>query len=414
MSNGFSAYLILNGELTIPNFDLSNLLISMSALDPEHLVVCVNQPKIGRPTIEIQCAPTEGSHFPKELESAFHQTLLLGEEAGDYEYLVDLQGESKSTFSERLWVTFSDGVTLPSGQYFAVPICLVDSAVQIFRHAKKNQYSCSYKFELTRRQSNREMARRLIPALARLELSQEGSEIAKALRDAIQTISTDGWLSNESFNFDEVVIAKKLMEQIVLGSLIEVNAYLPAEMLEISWYSPPTKTDAAIISQTRSTDFLSNTINLLFPPRKYHGSNSLIKKSNVKATENLVFVSYSHLDLEFANIIIQALEQKQIDVWHDAKIKSGEVWDETLEAKLQACSAVVLCVSPNYSNSKYCKRELKFADLLGKKLFPLSNGPCEWGDGLRMMFQELQIRQYDDGAGVLSVIEQLVEIKSKV
>lgn len=54
-------------------------------------------------------------------------------------------------------------------------------------------------------------------------------------------------------------------------------------------------------------------------------------------------------------------------------------------------SILMACLSPDYQSSKYCRREIKFADLIGKPIIPIAQKPITWADGLRFSFQELQI-----------------------
>ena len=60
--------------------------------------------------------------------------------------------------------------------------------------------------------------------------------------------------------------------------------------------------------------------------------------------------------------------------------------------------AFIACVSENYQDSRMCRREIKYADSLGKSIVPVSQTEWAWGEGLRMMFQELQVLDLNQGA----------------
>jgi hypothetical protein len=60
---------------------------------------------------------------------------------------------------------------------------------------------------------------------------------------------------------------------------------------------------------------------------------------------------------------------------------------------------MIACVSPAYEESRYCRREIKFADLLGKPILPVAHRPYRWGPGLAFLFQERQILLLTDESG---------------
>ena len=55
-----------------------------------------------------------------------------------------------------------------------------------------------------------------------------------------------------------------------------------------------------------------------------------------------VFISYSHEDREVARRYASALEAAGLAVWWDDHLRSGEAFDEKIEAALRAASAVVV------------------------------------------------------------------------
>jgi TIR domain len=108
-------------------------------------------------------------------------------------------------------------------------------------------------------------------------------------------------------------------------------------------------------------------------------------------TEPYVFVSYAHKNGDFATAVMQFLTSTGVSFWWDDGIRPGSVWDDALEERVSNCSVLLACLSADYQSSKYCRRELKFADHLGKQILPVARDPVGWSDGLRLMFQDLQI-----------------------
>lgn len=71
-----------------------------------------------------------------------------------------------------------------------------------------------------------------------------------------------------------------------------------------------------------------------------------------------VFVSYSHQDEALKNELIKHLSplkrRNLIDDWHDRKISAGDEWDTAIADALKAADIVLLLVSIDFINSRYC------------------------------------------------------------
>jgi hypothetical protein len=120
-----------------------------------------------------------------------------------------------------------------------------------------------------------------------------------------------------------------------------------------------------------------------------------------------VFVSYAHADGEHAQKVMALLERSGVRVWYDRGIRPGEVWDVALENRIREAGAFVACVSALYEKSRYCTRELKFADLLAKPILPIAPVAWSWGAGLQLMFQELQVCSFEQEQGFESLLQAL-------
>jgi hypothetical protein len=71
-----------------------------------------------------------------------------------------------------------------------------------------------------------------------------------------------------------------------------------------------------------------------------------------------MFIAYSHVDEELKNELLKHLEPLKklglIDAWHDQKIKAGDEWDKSISKNLERANVVLLLVSIDFINSKYC------------------------------------------------------------
>jgi hypothetical protein len=71
-----------------------------------------------------------------------------------------------------------------------------------------------------------------------------------------------------------------------------------------------------------------------------------------------VFTSYSHRDEELKDELIKHLEPLKrlnlIDEWHDRKILAGDKWDNAISDALERADIVLLVISIDFINSKYC------------------------------------------------------------
>lgn len=75
-----------------------------------------------------------------------------------------------------------------------------------------------------------------------------------------------------------------------------------------------------------------------------------------------VFISYSRRDLPISIALKNALELRRFDVWLDVLgIAAGEEWVTRLTTAVKDSDVVLLLLSPDSSQSRYCIKEIKFA-----------------------------------------------------
>ena len=71
-----------------------------------------------------------------------------------------------------------------------------------------------------------------------------------------------------------------------------------------------------------------------------------------------LFVSYSHTDEALKNDMLKHIEPLKrlnlIDSWHDRKLLAGEDWEKSISSNLEKADIILLLVSIDFINSKYC------------------------------------------------------------
>lgn len=68
-----------------------------------------------------------------------------------------------------------------------------------------------------------------------------------------------------------------------------------------------------------------------------------------------IFVSYSHRDRDRVLPVIRGLYESGWRIWYDEGLTIGDRYDETLEAHVKGCAALLLFVSRNSLESFYCR-----------------------------------------------------------
>jgi hypothetical protein len=79
-----------------------------------------------------------------------------------------------------------------------------------------------------------------------------------------------------------------------------------------------------------------------------------------------------------------------LPIWYDRGIYGGEEWDEVLERKIQDAGLILVFLSPAAVDSKYCRREIKFADAINRPLLVVTLEPTALQHGLAFLLQAIQ------------------------
>ncbi len=91
-----------------------------------------------------------------------------------------------------------------------------------------------------------------------------------------------------------------------------------------------------------------------------------------------IFISYSHKDKTYANLLQQHLLEQGFEVWIDDRIDYGAHWPAEIEKCLRGCGAFILIMSSKAYESEWVQNELNLARKLKKPIFPLLLDGEEW------------------------------------
>jgi hypothetical protein len=91
-----------------------------------------------------------------------------------------------------------------------------------------------------------------------------------------------------------------------------------------------------------------------------------------------VFISYSHEDSDFAEVLINKIEKEGLSVWADNdKLNAGEDWRSTIDQAIKEAFVLIVVMSPAAKSSEYVTYEWAFAWGAGVKVIPVLFKPTE-------------------------------------
>jgi hypothetical protein len=153
--------------------------------------------------------------------------------------------------------------------------------------------------------------------------------------------------------------------------------------------------DAAFRNQTPSSDLSDGDLKTVDtehatirprPDKRYYG---LPLPSRNR--EKFVFVSYRQSNILELSKVLEHLHESGFNFWYDRGIPLAEEWDREIENQINDCMAFVGVLSNSYFASKICRRELKFADCIGKRIIVVACEPLKPAGGLGLMLSSLQV-----------------------
>ena len=410
MTAQVAARLGLGGRFTTRSFELRDVVASLNALQPLRCDLRFMQSADTASTLQLRCE-LDGAAAESRAQR-LKENLMRGDIAGRHDTLLVTDGGG-APGGVTLALGAPDDATLPGGQWFALPASLRAAAVDVLKHAQANGIGIGYRVEMVRRDADSTLARRLIPALAAAANHGRQPNVEAALKDAITIVNADGWAASESFIVADDDDADWISRLVRRRLNADAN-FLPADYwglvdaADLPGTSAADESPATTIQRVRGSGFIDDLFETIAPSLNQTMLAQPARLPMPPTTAgNYVFVSYAHADRDYGNQIIARLQHAGVRVWFDAGIEPGTVWDDTLESRLRDAGAVVVCLTAAYEASRYCTREIKFADLLAKPILPIAPQAWVWGSGLQLMFQELQVAAYDQGPGFVALRDAL-------
>jgi TIR domain len=396
-----AARLGLQGRFTEHSFRLSDLAATIHAFTPERFELAFHVSVTGESTLFLECEfdPGPGLTDAQGRAELLKENLFRADVAGRLDCL--FTDGSAAGFAEvtSLSVQSPADAALQSGRWVALPLPLLDAAVDLFQHAQSNGFELGYRIRLHTRDGDAALARRLVPAAAELSARGHRPDLERALRETIGIVSDDGWTALESFFLPPTGGSRTWVEKLVHRRLEAAMRFFPKDYWTMQWDGEPQQGASADVQQARDASYPDRVLETIVPSQADSPLPMAVSRPTPSVEGNYVFVSYAHADRDYGLRLIDLLSASGVRVWWDKGIEAGTVWDEELERRVRDAGAVVVCLTARYEQSRYCTRELKFADLKGKRILPIAPKPWTWGEGLQLMFQELQVSVFEDGKG---------------
>ena len=104
-----------------------------------------------------------------------------------------------------------------------------------------------------------------------------------------------------------------------------------------------------------------------------------------------IFVSYSHTDSKVVKEVLQMLINQGYRIWFDEGIRAGSSWTENLMNHIKNASHFIFFLSRHSINSKYCLKELRFADRRNKIIIPICIENVNVSDEIDFLLGEVQM-----------------------
>src|SRR5258708_3017695 len=85
-----------------------------------------------------------------------------------------------------------------------------------------------------------------------------------------------------------------------------------------------------------------------------------------------IFISYSRKDFDFAQKIVTALPDNNLDPWiHCKSIPKGGDWEQEIYRGIEEAEAFLFLIRPDSVASQMCNKEIAHAVKNGKRILPI-------------------------------------------
>jgi len=113
----------------------------------------------------------------------------------------------------------------------------------------------------------------------------------------------------------------------------------------------------------------------------------MMNDENKEKTMKKIFISYSHEDAVFKDLLVKQLQvlelERYCDLWVDDQIQTGTDWLPAIQTAIEEADIAVLMVSAGFLTSKFIRGEevppiLQRREKQGLTVLPLFVKPCPW------------------------------------
>lgn len=382
MPTSLNALLSLRGRFGQRTFRLARLVDALQAASPTAIRLVFWLDAQGERHLVLRCdAATMGDR------NDVLQELMHGDFVGCYDARV-LVSETRPPLPHALRVGAPPPATLPSGKPVAFTVPLVELAFEMLRDAERDGRELAYAVSLQPRAPEAALGRRLVPAIAELALRGRMPHMEDALRTTVKTLQAPGWRADEALLLPDHRPTLMRAEAAFGRQLHARTPFLPADHWAATWDVDAGHDEAARIHGARDDGYLHTVVETIAPTT----NEPMPPPPASLVTEgDYVFLSYAHADRAFGLSVLQRLQQAGARVWYDEGLQAGTQWDQELERRIRACGALVACLTDGYQTSRFCTREISFADGIGKPILPIAPTARSWAPGLQLRFQSLQV-----------------------
>ena len=131
-----------------------------------------------------------------------------------------------------------------------------------------------------------------------------------------------------------------------------------------------------------------------------------------------VFISYRRRDKQklFAQDLFDQLKEQNVDVWMDNEdMHPGDALPKELAEAINNCDLFVCVLSKEYFESKWCEKEIRYAQYVEKRLFPIHWGEDNLPDEFQFLLGDIIRHNYNPKAKnyqeeLLTCVDKLMNV----
>ena len=184
--------------------------------------------------------------------------------------------------------------------------------------------------------------------------------------DIIIPIITADYLSiNTDFLEDELERVSSLEAKTIFPIIYEETNWSSREWIVKSKIFPSSGEVYNEIDKNQQSKVINELIQTIsdMVAKKKRSQNQKPSDSNIKLDfSNQIFISHSHHDADFAELLQLHLEKNEIICWRDdMRLKIGQDWREEIDSGISQSKAMIVIMSPEARKSEYVTYEWAYA-----------------------------------------------------